>query len=82
MNRIRLEDIDAHQPDPAWDYAQIWDYLKQMQAKLTALRTEIAKLEDASAESDAMVQQHLKEIQVLCFRALANIMEHPPNQNK
>lgn len=81
MGKVRLEDIDAYQPDPAWDYAQIWDYLGQMQIKLTALRTEIAELEDASAESDAMVQRQLQEIQILCFRAIANVVSYPPSLN-
>lgn len=81
MDKIKLEDSYEWQPDPAWDYAQIWDYLGQMQTQMAHIRTEIAQLENASPESDAMVQRRLQEIQILCFRAIANVVEHPPSQN-
>lgn len=81
MTNIKLEDLDNWLPDPAWDYAQIWDYLRQIQIKLSALRAELANLEDASAESDRIVQQGLQEIQILCFRAIANVASDPPSQN-
>lgn len=81
MTNINLEDLDNWLPDPAWDYAQIWDYLRQIQIKLSALRAELANLEDAAAESDRIVQQGLQEIQILCFRALANVVKDAPNFN-
>ncbi len=75
------QDLYNWQTDPVWDYAQIWDYLGQMQTKLADIRAGIAQLENASPDSDAMVQYRLQEIQILCFRAIANVVEHPPNQN-
>lgn len=81
MTNIKLEDLDNWLPDPAWDYAQIWDYLGQMQTKLAALRAELASVENASPESDRMAQQRLQEIQILCFRAIANVASDPPSQN-
>ncbi len=75
------QDLYNWQPDPAWDYAQIWDYLGQMQTHLAHIRAEIAQLKNASPESYVMVQRRLQEIQILCFRAIAHQVEHPPNQN-
>lgn len=81
MANSETEDLYNWQPDPAWDYAQIWDYLGQMQTQLADIRAEIAQLENASPESDAMVQRRLQEIQILCFRAIANVVSDPPSLN-
>lgn len=65
--------MENWQPDPSWDYAQIWDYLEQMKDRVEQTVDAMADIEDATTTSDAMLQVQFQEMQMLCIRALDNL---------
>lgn len=48
-----------NQPDPAWDYARIWECLSRVDAKLDELVTRLAQQENASPEYDKELYANL-----------------------
>lgn len=60
-------------PDPAWDYATLWDYLEEMEDKLKALRATMSEVEAPTRDSDLEIRDRFLEIQAVCFEALGSL---------
>ncbi|MBR8839516.1 MAG: hypothetical protein DSM106950_37320 [Stigonema ocellatum SAG 48.90 = DSM 106950] len=54
--------MDYPVPDPAWDYAQIWQKLQESKSQLDQLLAYMATIEDADPSSDEAIKKHLDEI--------------------
>lgn len=57
-----LMNADYPIPDPAWDYAAIWQDVWQLQQEASRLIREMQETEAATPESDAQIRERLKAI--------------------
>lgn len=57
-------------PDPNWDYAELWELLDLLQARLQELRAETAKHEEASTHTDKALKEKFLELKKLCYSAI------------
>ncbi|QIR41703.1 hypothetical protein HCG51_33895 (plasmid) [Tolypothrix sp. PCC 7910] len=56
MNNNDLLNADYPIPDPAWDYAQIWQHTQQAAAQLQKLLAYMAEIENATPETDVEIK--------------------------
>jgi ubiquitin-protein ligase len=59
---LHLLSADYPIPDPAWDYADIWKQVVTMQRSTTALAELLQQTENATPESDRLVNLYLTAI--------------------
>ncbi|MCG6135183.1 MAG: hypothetical protein MET45_11030 [Nostoc sp. LLA-1] len=65
MNNEELNNLlnaDYPIPDPAWDYAQIWQYTQEAAAQLQKLLAYMAEIEDATPETDQEIKSQLDSV--------------------
>lgn len=62
QQQSEMMNADCPMPDPAWDYARIWKQVMQMQRCTNALVELLQQTENASPESERLVQLYLNVI--------------------
>ena len=60
-------------PDPAWDYARLWDFLYQAKGDLEKLIIYAGEIEEATPESDSAIGIQLEAIAATVAESLKTI---------
>jgi hypothetical protein len=61
-------------PDPAWDYARIWDMLQANKLDLNELLTYLGDIEEATPETDLKIQERLRTL-ANCFETTRQLLD-------
>lgn len=62
LQELQMQNLNYPIPDPAWDYASIYDQLYRSKFDIERLISEISQVEDATGESDAAAIAKLEGI--------------------
>lgn len=81
IQQLELLSTDYPIPDPAWDYAHIWKQVVMLQRCSHALIELLAQSENATSESDRLVDLYLTAIRdnanaALGDRASSYLLDH------
>jgi hypothetical protein len=58
----QLLNPDYPVPDPAWDYATLWQHVMRLQQDINALVQLLSQQEHASPEADQLIRNYLNQI--------------------
>lgn len=62
--------MQFNDPDPAWDYCEIWQNLEKIREEYEVLVAHLSRVENASLESDRAIRDRLERIRVLAELSL------------
>lgn len=59
-----------NQPDPAWDYCEIWQNLEKIREEYEVLSAHLIRTENGSHQSDQAIRDRLERIRALAELSL------------
>lgn len=71
-------DLNIPQPDPAWDYATVWECMNLAREKLDGTIKYLSAKEEGDKETDQQVYEELNEVINTCVTCLNLIAFTPP----